>query len=158
MIRVHPQCPRPALVSSATFAVTAAQRTSGLTPADTRMSMCSRFLATLGSGTRGIDSEGPMPAGSRSHAPSSGLASGSPRAVSHSWMLVYGGGGGLSSYPSANFQNSATRDGVRAVQRQADPDAHRALSCRAAPSPTNGGRQMLAEAKVIWRCGPCGRS
>lgn len=68
------------------------------------MSMCSRFLATLASGTRRIDSEGPMPAGSRSHAPSSGTVSGSPTAVSHSWTLVYGAGGGLSSYPSANFR------------------------------------------------------
>ncbi len=34
----------------------------------------------------------------------------------------------------------------------------RPLSCRSARSPTIGARQILAEAKAMWRCGPCGRS
>jgi hypothetical protein len=50
---------------------------------------------------------------------------------------------------SVGRRNTASRDGDRDC---------RPLGYRSARSPTSGARQMLAEAKVMWRCGSCGRS
>src|SRR5687768_12737427 len=99
----------PSGTSRAHSASSAASRSSPTSPVPTRTSRCTRFLATLPSGTRWKNSRGPTPEGSTqaNHEPCS---SGGNERWKSSHVANSSGGGGT-TYPNTSHQNRATRSG-----------------------------------------------
>ncbi len=99
----------PSGSSRAHSASSVARRSSPTSPVPTRTSRCSRFLATLPSGTRWKNSRGPAPVGS-THAYDEPCCSGGSERSASSQLANPSGGGGT-TYPSTSHQKRATRSG-----------------------------------------------